>query len=119
MTMSENETILEEEIENLSIKAHKNDAQDKGLIIILDGAIDTYNAQLLENILSKLIKDRYINLTFLCSKLNYISSMGIGIFTNLLGTLCKMNGAFIFSEVQEKVYSVFNSLSFVKFFTFK
>jgi len=117
--MNERELVLKEEIDNLIITAYKNDAEANEVIIVLDGAIDTYNSQLFEKFLNDLIKSGYIYFSFLCAKLNYISSMGIGMFINLLANLTKKTGKITFLDVQEKVYNVFNNLGFVKFFNFK
>ena len=112
-------TIFEGEIENLVIKAIQQNEKENHLMIALSGAIDTYNSQQFEAILNKLIQSEYNNITFSCSMLNYISSMGIGVFMNMLSKLKKINGTITFSKVQDSVYRVFENLGFANFFIFK
>jgi anti-anti-sigma factor len=119
VAMSEQEIVLQEEINDLIVSAYKNDANDKELIVTLDGAIDTYNSQAFEAALNKLVKMDYLHFVFGCAKLNYISSMGIGVFMNLLDALKKKNGTVVLAEVQELVNKVFDNLGFTIFFEFK
>ncbi|RPJ06739.1 MAG: anti-sigma factor antagonist [Spirochaetaceae bacterium] len=117
--MSDQQIVLQEEINDLVITAYKNNANDKELIIALDGAIDTYNSQAFEAALNKLLELGHIHLVFSCNKLSYISSMGIGVFLNLLTTVKKRTGSIVFTEMQELVVKVFENLGFSIFFEFK
>ena len=57
---------------------------DKGLIIYLNGYIDTYNSSLFQKRIQKVVEAGYVNLVFNCATLNYVSSTGIGSFTAFL-----------------------------------
>jgi anti-sigma B factor antagonist len=117
--MEKGDTILDREIENLTINACKASHLEKGLIISLWGAIDTYNSQQFHNIINDLVKKGYINIIFSCSNLNYVSSMGIGTFIDLLEKVKIDDGNIVFSEMQEKIMQVFNKLGFMTFFRFE
>ncbi len=117
--MNQREIVLQEEISDLVIHASKTDSAAKELIITLNGSIDSYNSQEFETILKKLTDSGHINMVFACAQLNYISSMGMGAFMNLLSALKKKGGSIIFSEVQEPVKRVFDHLGFSMFFTFR
>ena len=117
--MEKGDSILDKEIENLTINVCKTPHLEKVLIISLWGAIDTYNSQQFYNIIDDFVKKGYIKIIFSCSNLNYVSSMGIGAFTDLCEKLKKNDGKIVFSEMQEKVSQVFSKLGFVTFFKFE
>jgi anti-sigma B factor antagonist len=117
--MSQREIVLQEEINDLVICASKAEPAAKELVISLDGSIDSYNAQDFETSLKKLTEAGHVNLIFACARLNYISSMGMGVFMNMLSSVKKKNGSILFVEVQEPVKKVFDHLGFSMFFTFK
>jgi anti-anti-sigma factor len=116
--MSQKEIILNEEINDVTVSAYKtDDAQE--LIVLIEGSIDSYNAQEFEAALKKLLEAGHANIIFGCAKLNYISSMGIGVFMNFLTAVKRKNGSILFAEVQAPVKKVFDNLGFSMFFTFK
>jgi anti-sigma B factor antagonist len=116
--MSEPKVILDQTIRDLAVKAYKKDPAGN-VIIVLEGAIESYNSNDFEEILKMLVAAGHLNLVFACSKLNYVSSIGIGVFMNLLTTIKKKNGSIVFAEVQEPVARVFDNLGFSVFFTFQ
>jgi anti-anti-sigma factor len=116
--MDQKEIILNEEINELTVSAYKTNAA-KELFVLLDGSIDSYNAQDFEALLNKLLESGQAHIVFGCAKLNYISSMGIGVFMNFLTAVKKKEGSLLFAEVQEPVKRVFDNLGFSMFFTFK
>jgi anti-sigma B factor antagonist len=110
--------ILEQSIKDLTLKAYKKQPGDE-LVVILDGAIESYNSAAFEEILKKLAAEGHLNFVFACAKLSYVSSIGIGIFMNMLSGLKKKNGSIVFAEVPEAVARVFDNLGFSVFFTFR
>jgi len=115
--MSEGELILEQSIRDLAVRAYKRPPDE--VVISLDGAIESYNANDFEEILKMIVAAGHLKLVFACAKLTYVSSIGIGVFMNLLTTTKKKNGSMVFAEVPESVARVFDNLGFSVFFTFR
>lgn len=90
-----------------------------GLIIYLNGYIDTYNSTFFERRIKKVVEAGFNNLIFNCDSLNYISSTGIGLFTSILKMVKQQNGDIVLLELQPKVYEVFQLLGFTSFFNIK
>ena len=74
----------DEKDDSLKINLEKIEGIDNGLIIYLNGYIDTYNSSFFQKRISKVVESGYVNLIFNCSALNYVSSTGIGSFTAFL-----------------------------------
>ncbi len=116
--MSEPKLILEQSIRDLALKAYQK-TEGGDVIVDLDGAIESYNANDFEEILKMIVAAGHLKLVFACAKLTYVSSIGIGVFMNLLTAIKKKNGSVVFAEVQESVARVFDNLGFSVFFTFR
>lgn len=89
------------------------------LILFLNGYIDTYNSNLFQKRVKKVIEAGYTMLVFSCNGLNYVSSTGIGSFTAFLKTLKPKGGDIVLLDIQPKVYEVFQLLGFSQFFKIK
>ncbi|MDE6773809.1 MAG: STAS domain-containing protein, partial [Treponemataceae bacterium] len=92
---------------------------DKGLIIYLNGYIDTYNSSLFQKRIQKVVEAGYANLVFNCASLNYVSSTGIGSFTAFLKMVKAKNGDIVLLAIQPKVYELFQLLGFSQFFNIR
>lgn len=92
---------------------------DKGLIIYLNGYIDTYNSGLFQKRIQKVVEAGYVNLVFNCASLNYVSSTGIGSFTAFLKMVKAKNGDIVLLAIQPKVYELFQLLGFSQFFNIR
>lgn len=90
-----------------------------GIIVILEGYIDTYNSSFFQKQLTKVISAGYFNIVFNCGSLSYVSSTGLGSFTILLKMVKAKGGDIVLAEVQEKVSEVFQILGFSQFFNLK
>ena len=121
--MSNNNAIVQgfddEKDDSLKITLDKIADVNKGLIIYLNGYIDTYNSSLFQKRIQKVVEAGYVNLVFNCSALNYVSSTGIGSFTAFLKMVKPKNGDIVLLEIQAKVYEVFQLLGFSQFFNIK
>ena len=64
--------------------------------------------------LDEVIKEAYekgvYKVSIDCSELEYISSAGLGVFVSYLDDFMKMNGRFVFYNMSDKVYHVFQIL---------
>ena len=109
----------DEKDDSLKINLEKLTDVDNGLIVYLNGYIDTYNSSFFQKQIQKVIDAGFINLIFNCSSLNYVSSTGIGSFTVFLKVVKPKGGDLILLEIQPKVYEVFQLLGFSQFFNIK
>ena len=109
----------DERDDSLKINLEKLNDVDNGLIIYLNGYIDTYNSSFFQKRISKVVEAGFINLVFNCASLNYVSSTGIGSFTAFLKMIKPKNGDIVLLEIQPKVYEVFQLLGFSQFFNIK
>lgn len=81
-------------------------------IIYLEGFLDAHTAPILEKAISNLIENKKINLLFNFSKLEYISSAGLGVFMSFIEEIREQKGDIKMSSMSEKVFSVFDLLGF-------
>jgi anti-sigma B factor antagonist len=116
--MSDPNTNLEENIKNLVIRTRPHETTDE-LVIGLTGSVESYNAQEFETVLKKIVEQGRLRLVFDCARLDYVSSIGIGVFMNLLSSVKKKNGTVVFAAVPEAVARIFDNLGFTVFFTFR
>ena len=121
--MSNNNDIVpgfnDEKDDSLKINIEKVNEIENGLIIYLNGYIDTYNSSFFQKRISKAVEAGFVNLIFNCSALNYVSSTGIGSFTAFLKMIKPQGGDIVLLEIQPKVYEVFQFLGFSQFFNIK
>jgi anti-anti-sigma factor len=103
-----------------SLKIHLQEVPDieNGLIFVLNGYIDTYNANYFQKRVQRAIETGFIRLIFNCNNLTHISSTGIGSFSVFLKMVKPQGGDVAFFEVQPEVYEVFQLLGFSHFFHF-
>ena len=92
---------------------------DKCIIVNLNGYVDTYNSSYFQKQIEKIVNAGYINIILSCYNLNYVSSTGIGYFTEFLKSVKSSGGDVIIVNIQPKVLEVFQLLGFSQFFTFK
>ena len=121
--MSNNDNLVpgfnEEKDESLKINLERITDISEGLVLYLNGYIDTYNSSFFQKKVSKVVEAGYTKLIFNCSALNYVSSTGIGSFTVFLKTVKPKGGDVVLVEIQPKVYEVFQLLGFSQCFTIK
>jgi len=108
-----------EKDDNLSISLRVAEGVKNGIVIYLSGYIDTYNSSFFQKQVMKVVENGYCNLIFNCSRLNYVSSTGIGSFTVFLKIVKPKGGDVVLLEIQPKVYEVFQLLGFSQFFNIK
>lgn len=89
------------------------------LLVCLTGYIDTYNSPFFQDQLAKIVKSGFYNLIFDCTKLKYVSSTGIGVFSSLLKTLKTQGGDVMFFGLKQSALEVFQLLGFSQLFKMK
>ncbi len=121
--MSNNNNLVpgfdDEKDESLKISLQKCEPVEQGIVIRLNGYIDTYNSTFFQKRVNAIVESNFINLIFDCSSLNYVSSTGIGSFTAFLRKVKPKGGDIVLLRIQPKVYEVFQLLGFSQFFNIK
>lgn len=87
-------------------------------IINLQGYLDAHTAPELESAFTKLIDDRKYKVVVNFEDLNYISSAGLGVFMAYVETMRENNGDIKFSNMNTKVYNIFDLLGFPMIYEF-
>ncbi len=122
MTYSGNNAIVpgfdDEKDDGLTIILERCGSDGERLTVHLHNRLDNYNAAFFQRAVEKIMLGGFKRLVFACSGLGYVSSTGIGAFTNILKDLHFMGGDMVLSRVQPRVYEVFELLGFTGFFTF-
>ena len=100
---------------SLVIRPQRVDSDPHCLILYLSGYIDLYNADNVGKRLFRFVEGGYIRLILHCGGFNYISSTGIGLFTELFKALKEKGGSLAILQMQPKVYEVFELLGLSRF----
>lgn len=81
-------------------------------ILDLSGELDAHTSVQLERAIEDLLKKQQYNLIINFSKLNYISSAGLGVFMAFIDDVRAKGGDIKFSNMPEKIYQIFDLLGF-------
>lgn len=109
----------EDKDDSLKFYLEKVEDIEKCIIVNLTGYVDTYNSSYFQKQIEKIINAGYIRIILSCYNLNYVSSTGIGYFTEFLKSVKSSGGDVVLVNVQPKVIEVFQLLGFSQFFVFK
>ena len=109
----------DERDDSLKINLERLNDVENGLVIYLNGYIDTYNSIFFQKRIKKVVEAGFINLVFNCAALNYVSSTGIGSFTSISEMISPKGGNLALVEVQPKVYEIFQLLGFSQSFNIR
>ena len=99
----------------MSVRMDPEPLNSETIVIHLTGYIDTYNSEFFAKQMRAVITAGYTKVVLACSRINYISSTGVGAFTSILKTVGTA-GMVIIAEAQHKVLEVFQLLGFSSFF---
>lgn len=78
----------------------------------LDERIDASSAESVEKQLLAIVGDQPVRLLLDCSKLDYISSIGLRIFVVLAKRMAAVKGKYAFCAMSEKIRRVFSLVGF-------
>lgn len=109
----------DEKDDSLKITLEKVEGVENGILVMLNGYIDTYNSVYFQKQVNKIVSVGFVRIIFNCANLNYVSSTGIGSFTAFLKLVKPKNGDIVLLNIQPKVYEVFQLLGFSQFFNIK
>ena len=85
-------------------------------LINLGGYIDEHNYMRFQKQVMLAIKSGFSKIIFDCAELTYISSIGMGAFSDLLKEVRQKGGGIALLRPQQKVYNVFHLLGFSSYF---
>lgn len=80
--------------------------------IDVGGDLDAHTATQLEKAMQELLDQKQYKLVINFAKLNYISSAGLGVFMAFVDDVRANGGDIKFSNMSEKIFSVFDLLGF-------
>jgi anti-sigma B factor antagonist len=81
-------------------------------IVDLSGDLDAHTSIQLERVIQDLIDKGRTNIIINFSKLNYISSAGLGVFMSFIDEVRSKGGDIKFSNMPDKIFQVFDLLGF-------
>lgn len=87
-------------------------------VIDLKGYLDAHTAPQLEKTFNELINDQKYKVVVNFDKLSYISSAGLGVFMLFIETMRENKGDIKFTNMQDKVYNIFDLLGFPMLYEF-
>lgn len=105
--------------ENLAITLQSCAEVKDGITLCLVGYIDTYNSSFFQGQITKVVEAGFANLIFDCTRLNYVSSTGIGAFSACLKLAKAQGGDIILFGLQPTTSEVFQLLGFGQLFKVK
>ncbi|MBC8042223.1 MAG: STAS domain-containing protein [Rhizobacter sp.] len=85
---------------------------DNSTIIEVSGDLDAHTATQLEKTIQDLLDAHQFRLIVNFTKLNYISSAGLGVFMAFIDDVRTNGGDIKFSNMSEKIFNVFDLLGF-------
>ncbi|MGK7389364.1 MAG: STAS domain-containing protein [Candidatus Cyclobacteriaceae bacterium M2_1C_046] len=91
----------------IDVKKLKEDGFE---ILVIIGEVDASSSIELDNAMKEAVVDGNKNLLIDCSKLEYISSAGLGVFMSYLDEIKRKNITLIFFGLNDKVLNVFKIL---------
>jgi anti-sigma B factor antagonist len=81
-------------------------------VIELNGELDAHTAPQLEESIKELIDRRRFKIIVNCTRLEYISSAGLGVFMAYIEDVRSLGGDIKLTNLKPKVYNVFDLLGF-------
>ena len=98
------------------ISLTSNKLTSNSVVVQMTGYLDTYNSKSVQDQVDQIIEEGVIYFIFDLTKMNYISSTGIGVFVNTLKRVRESKGDIILVGMQRRVSEVFELLGFATFF---
>lgn len=81
-------------------------------IVDISGDLDAHTCSDLEKVIQDLINKQRLNIIVNFSKLNYISSAGLGVFMSFIDEVRSKGGDIKFANMSERIFEVFDLLGF-------
>jgi anti-sigma B factor antagonist len=93
----------------MMLQIEKNIANDHSVLSLI-GEIDASNSVELDAVITEMVQGGAHNLLVDCSRLEYISSAGLGVFMSYLEEFQEKEIKLVIFGLKEKVFQVFNIL---------
>jgi anti-anti-sigma factor len=106
----------EDASEFLTIQLQRVGGVDNCLVLKPIGQIDTYSTHFFQRSVRRAIDAGFVNLVFLLSAVNYVSSVGIGAFVQFQKAAKEKGGRIAIAEIHPKVMEIFRLTCLDKFF---
>ncbi len=92
--------------------------RDMGHVAVVepDGFINAHTVRQFEESLERLVQGGQFTILLNCQRLNYISSAGLGAIMGLIETVRENGGDILLSDLQENVFSIFDTLGFTQLY---
>ncbi len=81
-----------------------------------EGFINAHTVRQFEQALENQVQAGKYTILLNCSKLNYISSAGLGAIMGLIETVRENQGDILLSDLQENVFTIFETLGFTQLY---
>ena len=94
----------------------KEIANDKAIVIEIEGRLDTTNFGQLEKKIMDHIDAGKIDILVDCTHMDYVSSSGLRIFLMSLKKITSLNGQFVLCGLQENIREIFEISGFTSIF---
>jgi anti-sigma B factor antagonist len=89
---------------------------DGASVLTPAGFINAHTVMQFESALEDLIRHGQFNILINCANLNYISSAGLGAIMGQIETVRENGGDIMLSNLQEKVFLIFDTLGFTQLY---
>lgn len=90
---------------------------EQGILVSIDGRIDTTNYNEFENAINHVFEDVVKAIYLDCSKLSYISSSGLRVFLTVQKKMMSVNGKFFLFAMQPGIKEIFDISGFSSIFS--
>jgi len=90
---------------------------DDGILLFVEGRIDTTNYNEFENVVNEVFKESINQIYLDCSGLNYISSSGLRIFLTVQKKMMNTDGQFKLFGMQASIKEIFDISGFSSIFS--
>lgn len=105
---------MNKNMENLKVTINQEDSK---IFVVLDGRIDTSNADQFQESVSQLMEAEGQDIDIDCTNLTYTSSQGLRIFLMLQKSVIKHNGKMVMRNMNPQVKEVFDITGFSNIIT--
>jgi anti-sigma B factor antagonist len=103
-------------MKKISVNIRSSEYDPECTVVELEGFLDAYTVAELEEAFNQLIKEKRFKLVVNLSKLDYISSAGLGTFMGVIDEIRDNNGDIVLTNLSPKIYKVFDLLGFSELF---
>jgi len=101
---------------DIKITEYQTGSEKDITVIVLDGSVDAYNSEILSKRLDEVVRKESFKIIIDCTKLNFISSSGMGVFLAMEDELTESGGGFKFVAVPATILNVFKKVGIAEIF---